>query len=332
LKDRRIGYLLAVIGCALVVMAAAWRFGIGPLFIKLPDDLKSSSTQTGKLTVFADRATARFYPSGEEAVTQLVIENKDVGATALNDRRILVVNERVTLRDKNTGQVLEGLQEPTLYVLDRRTCENIPGLIQGIDRTGYTIKLPMLAEKKAYPMWDDDLRRTITADFVKTGRFDGNRAKGVEVYVYRIDGDFEKMAKPPPGVPESITGKKAKELTGNPGLPVADDAEIKIEYFKKTNATIYVEPKTGAVVYSPSHKYAYYVKNAPGKSPDYVKIAEVEYSTDLPSAKRDIDNGSKYRRLIDLDLKWAPLSFLAWGIALITLGFFLNRKYVRNAS
>ena len=314
------------------MLAAAWRFGVAPLFIRLPDDLNNSSVQTGKLTVFADRATSRFYPPGQEAVTQLVIENEDVGVHSKSDRRILVINERVTLRDKNTGQVLEGLQEPTLYVLDRRTCENIPGLIEGIDRIGYTIKFPMLAEKKAYQMWDDDLRRTITADFVKTDRLDGGRAKGVEVYVYRINGEFEKMAKRPPGVPEFITGQKAKELTGNPGLPVADSAEIKIEYFKKTGATMYVEPKTGAVVYSPSHKYAYYVKNAPGKSPDYVKIAEVEYSTDPASAKRDIDNGGKYRRLIDLDLKWAPLSFLAWGIALITLGFFLNRKYVRNAS
>jgi Porin PorA len=317
---------MMVAGCTLLVMAPVWRYGIAPLFIRLPDDVRNSSIQKGKLTVFADRATSRLYPSGQEQVTPVVIQNEDVGVPSRSDGRTLVVDERVTLRDRDDGQALEGLRKPATYVLDRRTCENVPGVIDGIDRTGFTIKFPMLSEKKAYPIWDDDLQRTVTANFVKTGSMDGFKTKGVEVYIYRINGELEKMAVPPPGVPEFITGRKAKELTGNTSLPVPDDSEIRIEYFKKNTETMYVEPKTGAVVYSPGHKFEYYVKNAPGESPAYIKIAEFEYSTDRLSAKRDIDDGEKYRRLIDLDLKWTPLSFLLWGIALIALGVFLTRR------
>lgn len=325
-RRRRPGIVTAVIGCILVLAAPAWRFGVGPLFIKLPDDLKNVSTRTGKMTVYADRTTSRFYPAGQEVVTPLTIDNEDVGDPSMSDRGTLLVKERVTMRDSSTGQVLDGLRPTTMYVLDRRTCENIPGRIDGIDRTGFTIKLPMLAEKKNYQVWDDDLRRTVVARFVKTGRVDGDQVKSVEVYVYRIASDTDRMAKPPPGVPEFITGKAAKELTGNPRLPVADAAEIEIEYFKKTDATMYVEPKTGTILATPSYRYTYYVKNAPGQSPEYVKIAEVEYSTDPASVRTDVDASGKYTGLIDLDLRWTPLSFLASGLALLALGFFIRRR------
>lgn len=326
LKKRIFSRVLAVLGCALVIMSPAWRFGIAPLFIRLPDDLYNSSVQKGRLTVYADRATSRFYPPGEEAVTRLLVENRDVGVPSISDARILVVDERVTLRDVTTGRPVEGLREPTTYVLDRRTCENVPGVIEGIDRTGHTIKFPMLSQKKPYELWDDDLERTVTARFVKTGRLDGNRVKGVGVFIYQTDGQYQKMVKPPLGVPEYITGKKAKEMSGNPDLPVPDDAEMKIGYYKKTDATMYVEPKTGTVLYTPSYKWGYYVKNAPGGSPEYVKIAEFDRSTDPASMRGDIDDGQKYRRLIDLDLKWTPLSFLLWGTALIGIGILVKRR------
>jgi hypothetical protein len=325
-RRRRHGIVPAAIGCILILAAPAWRFGIGPLFIRLPDDLKNVSTRTGKMTLYADRATSRFYPAGQEAVTPLTIDNEDVGDPSGSDRGTLVVKESITMRNSATGQLLEGLRPSTVYVLDRRTSENVPGRIEGIDRTGFTMKLPMLAEKKDYQVWDDDLERTVAASFVDTGRLDGDRVKGVEVYRYRIASDMDRMAKPPPGVPESITGRAAKELTGNPRLPVADAAEIQIEYFKKTDATMYVEPKTGAVLATPSYRYTYYVKNAPGQSPRYKKIAEVEYSTDPASVRSDVDAGRRYRRLIDLDLRWTPLSFLAWGLALLVLGYLIRRR------
>lgn len=211
-RRRRPGIVTAVIGCVLVLAAPAWRFGVGPLFIKLPDDLKNVSTRIGKMTVYADRTTSRFYPAGQEVVTPLTIDNEDIGDPSMSDRGTLLVKERVTMRDSSTGQVLDGLRPTTMYVLDRRTCENIPGRIDGIDRTGFTIKLPMLAEKKNYQVWDDDLRRTVVARFVKTGRVDGDQVKSVEVYVYRIASDTDRMAKPRRAFRSSSPARRQRSL------------------------------------------------------------------------------------------------------------------------
>jgi len=322
----RPGLALAVIGCILVLLAPAWRWGIGPLFIRLPGNLNLDVVYEGTMTVFADRETSKFYPAGEEVTTSLRIDGGASAVPSMSDSRVLVLEENVTVSDGDTGQLLPGLRPPTSYALDRRTCENVPGRLPGIDRTGYSLKLPMGAGKKLYGYWDDDLGSRIACRFIGEDRLDGNRAKGVKVYVYGLGGSIEKMAKPPPGLPESITGKTAKALAGDPDLPIADGAEMKLDYYKKTDATLDVEPKTGTIVYLPKYHYEYYVKNAPGQPPEYLKLAEVEYARDDASARADIDNSARLARLIDLDLRRTPLSFLVLGLFLLVLGAVLSRK------
>jgi len=75
---------------------------------------------------------------------------------------------------------------------------------------------------------------------------------------------------------------------------------------------------------------AYYVKNAPGGSPTYRKLAEVEYSKDPASTREDIDNSRKYGRLINFDLRLVPLSFLVWGLVLLAVGIILRRRAARK--
>lgn len=120
-------------------------------------------------------------------------------------------------------------------------------------------------------------------------------------------------------------------MTGNTELPVSDDSVINLEYFKRTDATLSVEPRTGTVVYVPSYRYQYYVKNAPGQSPEHRKLAEVEYARDASSARSDVDASAEYFPLLDLDLAWAPLSFLVSGVLLIALGLLRNRRAVKRS-
>lgn len=206
----RQGLVLTIIGFVLVLLAPAWRWGIAPLLIKLPDNLNNIYTYEGKLTVFADRATSKFYPAGQEVTTPLKITSEDVGVPAMSDSRILVVDERVTGRDATTGEIQTGLRPPTTYALDRWTCENVPGRLPGIDRTGFTIKLPMGARKVLYPIWDDDLNTKIACTYVREGRIDGNTARNVRVYIYRLGGSIEKMSKPTPR-PSRIHHGKGRE-------------------------------------------------------------------------------------------------------------------------
>lgn len=328
-KRSKTGLVLLVVGLLFLVMAPVWRFGIAPLFIRLPRDLENRSTYEGYIKVFVDRETSKFYPEGQELTTRIRIENEDLAVPDQCTSKVLVISEHVELTDMDTGQALEGLHADTTHVLDRRTCENVPGVIEGVDRTGYSIKLPMGAEKKGYPMWDDDLGRSVSCEFVGVTGFDGVKHKDIPVYIYHLGGKMENMAEPPPGLPATMSGKKIKEMAGRE-LPISDEAEIPLEYYKKNDVTMYVEPQTGSTVYVPKNHYEYYVKNAPGASPAYLKLAEVEYGRTLSVARADVDGTVKYIRLIDLDKRGVPLGFLVIGSVLAGVGLLLVLKARRR--
>lgn len=309
-------------------MSPAWRFGIGPLFLRLPDDLEVVGAYTGRMTTYADRGTSAFYPPGREVTTHLRIESRDAAVPELSDRKVLVLEEKVSVRDAATGELLEGLRPETMYALDRASSENVPGFIDGIDRRGFTVKLPMRTGRKSYAVWDDDLATSITCRFIREGVFDPGDGAPLRVLVFRLGGTMEKMARPPPGVPAAITGREAKALTGNPELPVAEDRLIELDYYKKTDAVWYVEPQTGTTVYVPRHRYSYYVKNAPGGFPPYRKLAEVEYSKD--TSGDDFASTRKYARLIHLEMRALPFLFLTLGAAALASGAYLRRRGKRR--
>jgi hypothetical protein len=321
LKHSRAAIVLAIIGLLLVAFAPVWRFVIGPSFIKLPADLSVYSSFDGTLEVFADRATNRFYPNGQSIVTKLAVEARDKSVPSKGDDSTIVLDEHVIVRDATTRAVLDGLRPDTTYVLNRSTCQNVPGYIEGIDRTGYTVKYPMLAQRKSYPMWDDELGRAVSSEFAGTTKANGNKYKGIPVYIYRTPGTMEKMAKPPAGLPDSISGKQIREMTG---MNMADTSSFTLEYYKKTVSTEYVEPKTGTVVATPEHHYEYYVKNGMGMSPTYLKLARVEYKSTPARSRKDVDNTVKYIRLIDADLRAAPAMYLVMGLALMLLAVVLE--------
>jgi len=332
LKRSRGGLVLIVIGALLIALAPAWLFGIGPLFIRLPADLKVDTAYAGKLTLYADRVTSKFYPPGQEVVVPLTIQARDHAVPSRSSKRVLVMDERVAVTDSGTGQPLSGVRPDATYAVDRKTCENVPGFIEGIDRTGYSLTFPIGSRKKSYPLWDDELGRSAYCNFTRATRMDGNKYKGVTVYVYDMPGDMEKMSKPPPGLPANMTGKKLKEISGMSDLPIPDGAGIALEYFKKTELTQYVEPRTGMVVYVPRNHYEYYVKNAPGASPAYIKLASIDYARVLANARDGIDASAKYFGLLDLDQKWAPLSFLVWGCVLLFIGVVLTIRARRKTA
>ncbi|MFH1150155.1 MAG: porin PorA family protein [Actinomycetota bacterium] len=325
-KRSRAGVVLLVAGLVLLVAAPVWRFAIAPLFIRLPEDLENRSTYEGHFKVFADPQTSRFYPEGQEVTTRIRISNEDLPVPGKCDSEVLVLSERVEITDMDTGKVLEGLRGETTHVLDRRTCENVPGVIEGIDRTGYSVTFPLGAGKRGYPIWDDDLDRSVSCEFVRADTFDGIEHKDLPVYVYHLGGKMEKMAHPPPGLPESVSGKQVKELAGR-DLPISDQAEIALEYYKKNDVTFYVEPETGSIVYVPKNHYEYHVKNAPGATPEYLKLAEVEYGRTLEAAREGADKTVKYVRLIDLDKRGIPLGFLLLGAVLSMTGLVLVLRH-----
>jgi hypothetical protein len=318
-----VAIVLAITGLVLVAFAPVWRFVIGPSFIKLPADLTVHSSFTGTLQVFADRATTRFYPNGKSVDTALAIDARDSSVPSRGNGSVLVLDEHVQVKDAGTSLALEGVRPDTTYVLDRSTCQNVPGYIEGIERTGYTVKYPMLAQKKSYPMWDDELGRTILSKFKGTTTVDGDKYKGISAYIYETEGEMEKMVKPPPGLPRTISGKQVREMSG---MIMPDNAEFTLEYYKKTVSKDHVEPKTGTVVATPEHHYEYYVKNGPGMSPTYLKLARVEYKSTAARSRKDVDGTVKYIRLINADLQGAPAMFLVLGVVFIVVAVVVDMR------
>jgi len=329
-KLSRAEVALLILGLTFVALAPAWAWGIGPTFVRLPDSLKVISDYKGTLTLFADRVTSRFFPAGQEQVVPLTIHADDRTVPAKSSRNVLVMEEHVTIKDSSSGVVQAGVRPDAVYALDRRTCENVPGYIEGIDRVGYTVTFPIGSQKKDYPMWDDELRRCVFAKYTGVSRVDGDKYKNVKVYVYKTPGEMMPMAVPPPGLPPTISGKAVKVMTGRSDLPVSDTQMMKIDYYKKIVSTTYVEPRTGIVVYVPSYRYEYYVKNGPGQSPQFMKLAAVQYARDGANARRDVDSAAKYFPLLDLDQKWAPLSYLLTGLVLIGIGLVVMRRARRR--
>jgi hypothetical protein len=330
LKHSRASTVLIVIGALLVMIAPVWAWGIAPLFIKLPKDLEVITDYKGRLTLYADSATRRFYPPGQEKVVPLAIYAEDRSVPSRGNGKVLVVDENVNVTDSSTGQPMVGVRPAATYVLDRRTSENVPGYLPGVERSGWSLTFPLGARKKGYPLWDDELNRTNGAFFVREQKMDGDKYKGVTVYVYKSPGSMEKMVKPPPGLPETLTGKQLKEMAGQSDLPIADNASMQMSYYKKQTATQYVEPRTGMVAYVPDLSYEYYAKNGPGMSPDYIKLARVEYGGTKASARQTLDSAAKYFWLIDLDLVWTPVSYLVGGLVLLGIGIVLRVRSRRK--
>lgn len=314
------GIVLLVLGALLVAMAPVWLWGIGPLFVELPADLEVITEYTGTLTLYADQVTSRFYPPGSEVVVPLEIHAEDRAVPSEVDPGLVVVQEKVTVKDAASGKAMPGVRPDAVYVLDRRTCANVPGVIEGIDRDGYSLTFPIGTRKRSYPVWDDELGRCVSYEFEGVKRMDGEKSKGIEVYIFSTPGEMEKMEVPPPGLPASVSGKTVKEMSGRPDLPISDDARLTLEYFKKMESTQYVEPRTGLVVFVPKHHYEYYVKNAPGMTPQYLRLASVEYSRKGANARSELDSAAKYFGPLDLDQKWVPLGFLVSGVIFILAG------------
>jgi hypothetical protein len=322
---------MIVVGLLFLVLAPVWAWGIAPLFIKLPGDLKVVTDYKGTLTLYADQVTRRFFPPGQEKVVPLTIHAEDKSILEKCTSRVLVVDEHVDVTDTGTGLPMAGVRPNATYVLDRRTSENVPGYIEGVDRSGWSLTFPLGSKKKSYPVWDDELKSTIGYNFVREKKMDGEKYKGVKVYVYSTPGEMERMAKPPPGLPETMSGKQLKEMSGRDDLPISDTSELKLEFYKKVESTQYVEPRTGAVVYVPRLHYEYYVKNGPGMVPAYLKLASVEYTRTAANSRKDLDGSAKYFKLMDLDQIWTPVSFLVFGAVFLTLGVASRLRSARRA-
>lgn len=319
MKRSKTGIVLMIVGLVFVALAPIWKWAIAPQFVKIPNGTDITSQYKGTLTLYADPEALVLYPEGQSKTIDLVITRRDVGNTPKSDSGVAVMEETMSAKNTQTGEVVVSWDK--FYALNRKTSENVSGHNSDVNRTGYYIMLPMgVDKKKVYQMWDDDVAVTGDAKFVKEETLDGTKHKGVKVYVFQATSTKkDKMVAPPLGLPEQLNGATIKKVLNNPNLTIPDDAVLPIDYYKTTDATIVVEPRTGVIVELPAYHEEYFVNAAlPGQPENMVKLADLTYKQANTAVV--IDDTAKYFGLLDLATMWLPLIFLALGLILLLFG------------
>jgi len=324
MKFSKASIAVIIIGVVLIILAPVWRWAIAPQFIKVPDDLNITSVYEGTLTLYANPQKMTLLPEGQEEIVPLTITRKDTSVPTKSNSNVAVVREQVAAKAPNGDVVISW---DRYFAMDRKGGNNVAGNNSDMDRTGYYIMLPMGAGKKTYQIWDDDLKKTGSAVFLKEITLNGKKHKNVKVYVLNVKGAYEKMATPPLGLPAELPGSQVKQILGNPNLAIPDATMIAIDYYKKTDAELVAEPRTGAFVNIPKYHEEYAVNAAlPGQPPNYMKLAVLEYKQSSENVSVVIDDTAKYFGLLDLVTLWLPLIFLVVGLILMIVGFFLGRR------
>lgn len=321
MKRSKAGIALIIIGLALAILAPVWRWGIGPMFIRIPDDINLKSIYEGTLKLFVDPKSLQLLPPGTEVTIPLTITRTDESVPRKSTGGVAVLNEKVLAKGPGGESYL---QSDKYYAMDRKTSENVPKQNSDQDRTGYFLMLPMSAKKITYKMWDDDTRTTPDARFVKEMTVDGNNYKGVKVYVYKASGT-DKMVVPPLGLPEKISGKDIKTILNNPNMLLSDTELYPIDFVKKGTATIVAEPRTGAIVDLPAYHEEYFV-DASAMGVGNIKLATLDYAQTKENVRTVIDDNAKYFSSLDLVTLWIPLMLVVLGLIVLIPGVLLSAR------
>jgi len=322
LKRSKASIIVIVIGVIIAVLAPVWKWAIAPAFMKIPDDIEITSVYKGTIKMYADPEKMEFYPEGQQVDVPVAITRRDFSVPEKSDSEAAVIREQLEVVDADGNVFFEW---DRYYALNRKNARNLPGHNSDTDRDGWYVMVPMGAEKITYQMWDDDTELTADAKFVKEETRDGNDFKDVAVYVYKAEGDVDRMVEPPMGLPKQLSGKAIKEVLGDPTLTLADDTMLPIEYYKTGSTSIVVEPRTGSMVELPDYHEEYFVNaSLPGQPPEMIPIAVLDYKQTAESVAEAVDASAKYFGLLDLVTMWLPLMLLVVGLMLIIVGVLLG--------
>jgi len=322
--------VLIVIGVMLASAAPVWKWSIAPEFLKIPDDISVTSIYEGTLKMYADPEKLEFYPEGQAVELPVTITRIDTSDPDKSDSEAAVIREQLEALDREGNIVVEW---DKYFALDRKDAHNLAGHNSDRDRDGWYVMLPVNAEKTIYAMWDDDTESTADAGFIKEDTRDGDEYKNVDVYVYKAEGGPDVMVEPPLGLPTRLSGKVIKEVLGDPTLPLADDAELPIEYYKSGVTSLVVEPRTGSIVDLPDYQESYFVNaSLPGQPPDMIPIAVLDYKQTPETVADLVDESASYFGLIDLVTIWLPLILLVVGLMIIIVGILLAIRKSRASN
>jgi hypothetical protein len=146
---------------------------------------------------------------------------------------------------------------------------------------GLVNKFPFDTEKKTYPYWDGTLGKAVDAKYSGTAK-----VKGADTYVFKV-------------------------VTKDAPIDVAEG--VKGTYSDET--TIYVEPRTGAILNQTDNQQRY-LENGD-------KVLDLQIAFTDAQQKQSVDDSNSNLRLLDLVEKIVPIVGIVGGLILLGVAGFL---------
>jgi hypothetical protein len=293
-----LGTVLTGVGAFLIVAGVLAQ-------VYLPGQLKKSPNDTDEVTNLAGTALlpANFSDPGNLEQADVLVFKRDRSDQGKSDGDVSVYDSSTCLvldRDGIDGCVSSNDPEGRLvnvsvdrFATDRVTGESVNDKKyvgdDAVPHKGLVNKFPFDVEKKTYQMWDGVVGDAVDAKFAGT-----TTVKGLDVYKFTTTASAEDVEVLP-------------DVQGN----------------YKDDATYYVEPKTGSIVYKVEHQERFIGADALVLSLD-VKLTEKELTQKVDDAKSSVSA----LRLVTLIV---PIICYVLGLLLLGLGIVLSRRRAATA-
>lgn len=306
---RKVAGLIALgLGAFLLVAAPMLRFYAYPSLAKVPLDQYSKSVSKGSgmeafyvselqtksglnLTstrfVKADQA-AQDKQGDNVAVWDSFVRSTDESGTVLS-----ATLQRVAL-DRTTGEAVKCCDT---YVSESED----PADQEPTEYKGLIFKFPFNAEKKTYKWWDNTIRDTVDAEFIKT-----ETLSGTSTNVYRM------VIPATPYTQQEVPAK----LVGEAG-----DGNVTVDRVYENTRTLWVEPHTGIVVKGEEVLNTRFQKDGE----DVVTLQKGTIAYDDATVKANAEDAGESGSSLNLVRNILPLTFLILGLLLVVGGFLLVR-------
>ncbi|MEU4691610.1 DUF3068 domain-containing protein [Actinoplanes sp. NPDC023714] len=315
MRSRVLGTALFGLGVLAIVFAAGLAFVVAPRAAQIPYDMEPTQSVAeaqnatflqvtngaAKINQGTLRSTVTVQPDAKETAnlegdldgTAIVwLAGQDVVNTTLNSERVSAYSTRLAV--------------------DRETAAAVPwdgawldtGNQEKIDYTGHMYKFPFGTEKKAYPIFDRDIREAKPAEFVKT-----EEIGGLETYQFQQ---------------QIVDGRQQLDPTQLSLLvdQLLDDTATTAEVVYNNTRTVWVEPVTGQFLRVSEEQN----KVLRGNNGQEVTLLDADFTYTEDSVNRSVATVEDNRQKLQLVGFWGPLGLGILGLILAVAGIFLTLR------
>lgn len=286
-----LGSVALALGAFLLVAAALGQFWAPDHAKRTPLDVNTTTRLTGTAQKL-DPASGKVEDLDVKAasVTKSDDKRSDDKVVAFVSSTCLVVDagnppDCVSAKDPQNRLITASTD---VFAASRTTAEavNDPKYVgsKATDHFGLTNKWPFDVKKKTYPFWDGTLGKAVPATYAGTQTIDGTKTYKFSVDVPATDAE----------VVDGVQGKYS------------------------TDKSIWVEPRTGAIVKQTQHEVRTQANGDP--------LLDLDISYTPATVKAAVDQASSNATSLRLLLTIVPIVGLVLGLLLIATGLFLLRR------